>query len=448
MEPGPPREYPSFCASPVETRSGSTEAKNNLRIGFFTNSYLPTINGVTRAVQNLREGLEALGHTTYVVVLKKPGYTDVEPRVLRVPSAPLGFKGDRLMLPSRAIAAQLRKLRLDIVHSHGLLSTGLMADYFASAAGVPHVHTVHTNFPSLAQHYKVRLLFAAAVGSMIYPTYYRVTGRPPYRCYPTGEYSQYGIIGKSIWRLAMLFSAHADAIIAPAGAMSNRLHDAGLATPIYSIPNSADRNVPTEQDRSEVKAWLRSYPKNSSVRILYVGRVGPEKRVDQVIEALALVPANIPAIFLVVGDGADGHRIRRMVHQMGLTERVLFAGRRGRGFVSAAMEEADFLVLPSYRFDTQPLAIVEATLAHLPILYCDDLLKEGLGSGNALLVQPTVSGLREGIVTLALDAERLTQMAYLSKDAATEFSAETVATRTIDVYRQAIDSTCSARGMR
>ena len=420
-------------------------ATNQLRIGLFTDSYVPTINGATRAVQNLREGIEALGHSSYVIAPQTPGYADTEPRVLRVPSLPVGAIGNRLMLPSRAVVSHLRRLNLDLVHSHGPLSAGLIADHFATLADIPHVHTVHTNFPSLVREYKVASLLAATIGSLAYPTYYRIVRKPPYWYHPIRECPWPGFNSKTIWRLILLFSAHADAVIAPSGMMATRLREHGLKTPIYSIPNSASRHPPAEQDRAAVKVWLSTYPRDAYVRLLYVGRISPEKRVGKVVEALARIDPAIPIVFLVVGEGICEPRIRRMTQRLGLADRVLFAGRREEGYVAAAMEEADFLVLPSYRFDTQPLTVVEATLSHLPVLYCDDWLREGLSSGNALLVEPTITGLNEGILALVLDPDRLKRMAYLSGEASREFSVEAVAARTVEVYRKAIKSKFRSR---
>lgn len=429
----------SPCSSdPHLASSGQTSARSQLRVGLFTDSYLPTINGVVRAVQNLREGIESLGHAAYVIAPGAPSYADTEPRILRAPSVPVGFNGNRLMLPSRAVVSRLRTLRLDVVHSHGSLSAGLIADHFATLADIPHIHTIHTNFPSLVKHYKVASLLAATTGSMAYPLYYRIKRRPPYTYRPTGEYSWAEFSSKTIWRLMLLLATHADAVIAPSVTMANRLRGYGLGTPLYAVPNSASRHAPTEQDRADVKAWLSAYPSDSYVRLLYVGRISPEKRVGKVVEALARVAPAAPVILLVVGNGVEELRIGRMVRRMGLAGRVLFAGQKQEGFVSAAMEAADFLVLPSYQFDTQPLTVVEATLAHLPVLYCDALLREGLGSGNALLVEPTVTGLSEGMQTLALDPDRLRRMAYKSEEASREFSVEAVATRTVEVYEEAI----------
>jgi glycosyltransferase involved in cell wall biosynthesis len=242
-----------------------------------------------------------------------------------------------------------------------------------------------------------------------------------------------------------LFSAHADAVIAPSITMADRLREQELKTPIYSIPNSASRHAPTERDRTDVKAWLSAYPRDTYVRLLYVGRISPEKRVDRVIKALARVSQTVPVIFLIVGGGIEEPLIRSMAHRLQLAERVIFAGQREEGFVSAAMEAADFLVLPSYRFDTQPLTVVEATLAHLPVLYCDDWLKEGLCSGNALLVQPTVTGLGQGILELALDPQRLKRMVHMTEEASREFSVGNVATKTVEVYQEAIARKCRSR---
>ncbi len=92
-----------------------------MRIGLFTNNYLPFCGGVTISVETLRRGLEARGHEAWTFAPRFPGAVDEAPRVVRFPSMPAGdLSGVRA---GRAVVAAHRapgrtSLDLDVFHAH------------------------------------------------------------------------------------------------------------------------------------------------------------------------------------------------------------------------------------------------------------------------------------------------------------------------------------------
>ena len=77
-----------------------------MRVGLFTNNYLPFRGGVTTAVETLRQGLEALGHQAWIFApAAQPPEAD-PPHVFRYPSIPAPtYPGFSLPLPvSRRLA--------------------------------------------------------------------------------------------------------------------------------------------------------------------------------------------------------------------------------------------------------------------------------------------------------------------------------------------------------
>ena len=65
-----------------------------MRIGLFTDSYPPFINGVSTSVETLKNALEEKGHIVYVVTVGQDATTysyDEEKRILKVPGLPLGI---------------------------------------------------------------------------------------------------------------------------------------------------------------------------------------------------------------------------------------------------------------------------------------------------------------------------------------------------------------------
>ena len=61
-----------------------------MRIGLFTNNYLPFCGGVTISVETLRRGLESCGHEVWTFAPRFPGAVDEAPRIVRFPSVPAG----------------------------------------------------------------------------------------------------------------------------------------------------------------------------------------------------------------------------------------------------------------------------------------------------------------------------------------------------------------------
>ena len=112
-----------------------------MRIGLFTDTYSPEINGVVSSVVMLREGLEALGHDVWVIAPRNPRGDDSDAGIIRVPSLPLAV----LPLPDYRIAtpvwpkvdAVIKKLKLDVVHTHSEFAVARFGAREARRKNVP-----------------------------------------------------------------------------------------------------------------------------------------------------------------------------------------------------------------------------------------------------------------------------------------------------------------------
>ena len=121
-----------------------------MRIGLFTDTYPPFINGVSTSVLMLKKGLEKLGHKVYVVTVNNEDlhyHLDENGTVLRIPGVPIGIYDYRLtgIYPVRMINT-IKKWDLDIIHSHTEFGIGTFARVFAKQYGIPLVHTYHTMY--------------------------------------------------------------------------------------------------------------------------------------------------------------------------------------------------------------------------------------------------------------------------------------------------------------
>jgi glycosyltransferase involved in cell wall biosynthesis len=110
-----------------------------MNIGFFTDSYLPGIDGVTYTIRAWRDRLEDRGHDVYVVYPASSHEPD--DREIPVRSLPNPFyRQYRVPLYRRLSTLP----DLDVVHCHGPASTGLMGRRYAKKRGVKSVYTHHT----------------------------------------------------------------------------------------------------------------------------------------------------------------------------------------------------------------------------------------------------------------------------------------------------------------
>ncbi|ADB62378.1 glycosyl transferase group 1 [Haloterrigena turkmenica DSM 5511] len=110
-----------------------------MKIGFFTDSYFPEIDGVTYTIKLWREELEQDGHEVYVVYPDgnyEPGDREIPVRSVSNPFYP-GYRIPVFKRPSTLP-------ELDIVHCHGPATVGMLGRYYARKHDLPAVYTHHT----------------------------------------------------------------------------------------------------------------------------------------------------------------------------------------------------------------------------------------------------------------------------------------------------------------
>ena len=121
-----------------------------MRIGLFTDTYPPYINGVSTSVCMLKHALEKKGHQVFVVTVNnnslKYSFED-DNTVIRIPGIPVGIYDYRLtgVYPLRAINI-VKKWKLDVIHSHTEFGIGTFARIIAKQLDIPLVHTYHTMY--------------------------------------------------------------------------------------------------------------------------------------------------------------------------------------------------------------------------------------------------------------------------------------------------------------
>jgi len=377
-----------------------------VRIGFFTDTYTPQINGVVTSICLFATALEARGHEVYVFA-PTPRHADDADRVVRFPSMPWAFQPEMRVASPVSIAAlrTLDSLGLDIVHSHDPFSIGLFGLNVAWRKRIPYVHTYHTLYPEYV-HY-------------VWET--RLTKR-------LAE------------RLSRDFCQRCDSIVAPSSKVEEYLRAWGVTVPIDVIATGIDVDTYTTPEAARLDSLRTRFALRVDERIaLFVGRLGREKNVELLLRALW--HSRHPDVrLLVVGDGPHRHELEALVAELGLEKRVIFAGYLQRADTVAAYHLADVFAFASTT-ETQGLVIGEAMAAGLPILAVHDrAVEDFVIDGQTGYVVPALpEDLARALDRLLSDESERSRFAEAAAARSSAFSIEHQAERLEAHYERAID---------
>ncbi|MDZ4170375.1 MAG: glycosyltransferase family 4 protein [Coriobacteriia bacterium] len=377
-----------------------------MRIGFFTDTYTPQINGVVTSIQLFKDALERRGHEVYVFA-PTPEHEADGVRVIRFPSLPFVFQPEmRLATPISIEALRiLDAVDLDVVHSHDPFAIGLYGLNVARRAKIPYVHTYHTLYPEYV-HY-------------VWET--RLTR-------------------KLAERLSRDFCQMCTSIIAPSTKIELHLRDWGVRVPIDVIATGVDTRrfaAPTPEALTRMEARIR--PRPGDRVLLFMGRLGREKNVELLLRALWHT-RNARIRLVIAGDGPYRGELDSIVEELDLGDRVTFVGYLDREDVVAAYHLADGFAFASTS-ETQGLVIGEAMAACLPIVAVEDrAVEDFVIDGRTGLITPgRAEDLGHAFDALLADDERRVRFAHAACERAGHFSIEHQAERLEHHYERAIN---------
>jgi len=156
-------------------------------------------------------------------------------------------------------------------------------------------------------------------------------------------------------------------------------------------------------------------------RLLFVGRLSPQKNLPLLLHALAGVSEHFETT--LVGDGELEGKLRNVAASLGL-QNIRFHGRADGDELRDLYRSADVFVLPSER-EGMPLVLLEAMAMGLPVVATDipgirDVIAHGT---NGILVPPNdVSALRMALKSITADLGRYQLMCTESSRIASRFS--------------------------
>lgn len=141
----------------------------------------------------------------------------------------------------------------------------------------------------------------------------------------------------------------------------------GYTGRIEIIRNGANpESINPSFDQSEVETLkVQLGKKEGEIYLVNTARLVHQKGFDTTIRALLLLPQHIK--FLIVGGGPDEEKLKALVTELGLTERVVFTGQIDRSEVSKYRFAGDIFVGPS-RSEGLGNAFLSAMACRLPVV--------------------------------------------------------------------------------
>ena len=387
-----------------------------MRIGLFTDSYPPYINGVSTSVAMLKKALEKKGHIVYVVTVSNNALKyeyDVENRIVKVPGIPVGIYDYRLsrIYPLTMINT-MKSWNLDVIHSHTEFGIGILARLLAKQFDIPLVHTYHTLYEDYT-HYITHGYFDKSSKKIV-------------------EYLTKFYCDKT-----------ANELIVPTNKIYKLFKEKyEFKKNIHIVPTGieVDRFYTENVDKSYVQALRKKLKlQKKDFVILFVGRLAAEKNVEFLLNAEKKLMAKYKNIkLLIVGDGPDKEHYEEMARDLNISSNVIFNGK-------AAWEEMPFYYHCANVFatdsttETQGLTVIEAMAASVVPLCIKD--ESFLGTVthelNGLIFNDEDEFVNQ-VLTLYKDNALLQKYNNQARIQAEHCSSTSYAERVLEVYKRAI----------
>ena len=380
-----------------------------MKIGIFTNNYLPNPYGVTRSIETFRRELEKQGHEVFIFAPRWKGYQDKNPRVFRYPSIDVEIKFRfPLAIPySWKINRIIKNLDLDVIHAQHPNLLGSVAMKWAKRKKIPLIFTWHT----------------------LYDQYTNFVPFVPAR-----------ISAGYIIKKAVRFANSADAVIVPTDSIIPILRKWGVKNKnIIPIATGVLEEEFENPDRNKIREKYNI--KDDETALFMVSRLTAEKNVEFVFRSLKNILKKDDVKLLVVSGGYLMEELKNFCNGNGIEKKVIFCGEVEREEIKNYYASADIFVYGS-KSETQGMIITEAMYMGLPIVVVNatGINSLVLNNGNGFLVQEKEEEFEKAVLKLIDDKDLREKFSETSgRIARQNFTASVCAEKLLKVYQKEID---------
>ena len=371
-----------------------------MRIAVVTESFLPTVNGVTNSVCKVLDHLERRGHEAIVIAPAAGAPTHYKSfRVHEVPA--FAYRQFPVGLPSPKVQRLIDDFAPDVVHAASPFALGGQALFAAKLRRIPSVAIFQTDVAGYTKRNNLAAMEDFA------------------------------------WSIIRLIHNSADLTLAPSSSSIADLEDAGIGPlELWGRGVDLERYHPRNKLTGTSERLRRRLRAGENVIVGYVGRVAPEKQ----LERLAAL-RGIPGIQLViVGDGPSMDSVKRELKGMP----VRYAGRLSGADLAHAYASFDVFVHTGTE-ETFGQTVQEAHASGLPVVapYAGgpiDLVDHGV---DGYLFDPRSAGdadLRHWVQRLVDDHELRARMGEAGRRRVLDRSWERICDELLEHYEHVVEA--------
>ena len=331
-----------------------------MKVALVTESFLPSLNGVTNSVVRVVETLKAEGHDVLIVAP-----TSQSPRhngfpVVTCPFVPLG--GFPVAIPTPAITQTLDRFQPDLIHAAAPFWLGGQAIAYAARRRIPSIAVYQTDVAGYMERYGLE--FA----------------------------------GPLLEAITAAIHKPASLSLAPTHDGKDFLNRIGVShVELWGRGVDTELHTPVRRQSPAVRQLRQRWAPEGDLIVGYVGRLAPEKQVARLLEVCGVPGTRI----VIVGDGPD----RLELEDRFAGHPVTFTGRLAGDELADAYAAMDIFVHCGTE-ETFGQTIQEAHATGLPVIAPmkggqRHLIREGI---DGFLVDHTRWGaFRERVWELAHD---------------------------------------------
>ena len=318
-----------------------------MKIAFFTETFLPKVDGIVTRLTKTVQQLVAAGDEVLIFCPEGAPESYMGARVVGVPAMPLPLYPElKLALPRPAVSEALDRFGPDLVHVVNPAVLGLGGIWLARSRGLPLVASYHTHLPKYLEHYGM------------------------------------GMLEPLLWELLKAAHNQAQLNLCTSTAMVEELASRGIQhTALWQ------RGVDTDLFRPELasaamRKRLHGGHDDTGHLLLYIGRLSAEKQIDRIRPVLEAMPQTRLAL---VGDGPHRQQLERHFEGTATT----FVGYLAGEELASAYASGDAFLFPSST-ETLGLVLLEAMAAGCPVVGANrggipDIVSDGV---NGCLYDP------------------------------------------------------------
>lgn len=393
-----------------------------MHIALFMDQHPHSLGGVQTSVMLQKKYLNRNG-VRVTIFAPKSKRAQFDPDIKVIPSNYFSIGREysvvwSLRRASRFCEQAYESEKFDLVHLQGDFAAASLASMLAKSHNLPLVYTSHTNVDVMANK---------AVGKPLKVILLR---------FFTWQFAHFLEIPdrprvNNAWEYMAFIHKRIDKAIAPSHHFAKLLQQKGVIKDAEVIFTGVDDDLVNEIKRTA------PLPQNP-IQFVWAGRMQPEKRLLQTIEAFA--KAKTSATLEIYGFGPLEKVAKRLVQARGLTKRIKFEGKLKHREIVEVFANADVVMQTSIDFETQGLTVYEAAAVGTPTLLCDKKIAAELPKdSNWVDDSGTIDGLSKTIRRAFKDIESGKDKRAALKDSAWLRQSE-ISKRTIGLYQELIGS--------